>query len=101
MKDRQPKLSDCTRRATPKVGFALLCLALTGLACAANAPGSNVPFRNRDAVFQVPNVSKPGYLTPTVDSTFGTRLVRVSGDPVSPATPVATVWGSDVRHKYS
>jgi hypothetical protein len=79
----------------------VLCLAATALACASAAPGSNLAFRNKSAVVAIPKVSRPGYLQPTVDSVFRTRLVRVSGDPVSPATPVPTVWGSDVRHKYS
>lgn len=101
MQKRHPNIRHRTRRATPSVGFGVLCLALTGLACAAGAPGSNVAFRNRDAVVSIPKASKPEYLKPTVDSVFRTKLVRVSGDPVSPATPVASVWGSDVRHKYS
>lgn len=101
MHKRRPGLSDCTRRATPRVGFALFCLALTGLACAGAAPGSHVASRDKELVVKVPTVSKPGYLKPTVDSVFRTKLVRVSGDPESYAIPVPSPWGADVRQKYS
>ncbi len=90
-----------TRRATVAAGIIGLCLGVLGLACAAAAPGTNEAFRNRTRVVTIPVVPRPAYLNPTADSVFRTRLTRVSGDPGMPATPVATVWGTDVRHKYS
>lgn len=96
-----PLLSHRTRRAMAKALFAGICLAATGLSCAASAPGPEVASRNRDLVVRVPAVSRPRYLAPAVDSVFGTKLVRVSGDPGTPAIPVATLWGTDARQKYS
>ena len=89
-----------TRRATA-AAFTAVCLAVLGLACAAAAPSSSTPFRNRELVVPIPVVARPPYLRPTADSAFRTRLTRVSGDAGSPATPVATVWGTDARQQYS
>src|SRR5437764_1245320 len=39
------------------------------------------------AVFAVPRVGKPGYLTPVVDPTFGTVITRIAGDPGTAVMP--------------
>ncbi len=44
----------------------------------------------------------PGYFSPVLDSTFGTRIIRIAGDAGAPiGGGVAGSWGLDVRHHYS
>lgn len=100
MQIESPDTRSCTGRATA-ARLTCLSLAVLGLSCAASAPGSSSAFRNRDLVVAIPVVARPPYLRPATDSIFGSRLTRVSGDPGSPATPVATRWGTDARQQYS
>lgn len=49
-----------------------------------------------------PALAKPGYLQPITEPTFGTRLVRISGDPGTPiGGGVSGTWPSTARHEYS
>jgi hypothetical protein len=52
-------------------------------------------------VHSVPQVSRPRYLTPFTDPTFGSRVVRIANDPGLPTAPVSGTWGHDARHVYS
>src|SRR5689334_22031518 len=45
--------------------------------------------------------SKPSYLQPFTDDAFGTRIVRITGDPGSALRHVDGTWGKDARHVYS
>ena len=52
-------------------------------------------------VYSVPQVSRPRYLTPFVDPTFGSTEERIANDPGLPTTPLSGTWGTDARHVYS
>jgi hypothetical protein len=55
-------------------------------------------------VFSFPQVSKPSYLKPIKDPTFGTRVTRIAGNAgITISFPDGSTgkWGSDVRHHYS
>jgi hypothetical protein len=54
-----------------------------------------------DAVFNVPKVSKPKYLTPTPDPTFGTEVTRIAGNSKAAIDAVDGRWGRDARQHYS
>ncbi|HJZ06303.1 hypothetical protein A2634_02520 [Candidatus Amesbacteria bacterium RIFCSPHIGHO2_01_FULL_48_32] len=55
-----------------------------------------------NAVFTIPQIAKPAYLSPITDPVFGTKIIRIAGDTGS-ATGVAglTTWPADARHHYS
>jgi hypothetical protein len=98
------------RRLAALVVLALLLLLPVGggnVRRAAAAPEPPRPPRplvtDPDAVFAVPRVARPAYLTPFTDPTFGTTLTRITDDPGSrlvPARGGAGVWGRDARHNY-
>ena len=79
------RLSDCA---------AIIALALFGFAALALAQ-----------VAVEPDVPRPGYLRPTSDPTFGSTVIRVSGDPGSPIVAkdgrTLGTWGNHVRPIYS
>ena len=51
-----------------------------------------------------PVVSKPGYLTPVTEETFGTKRTRITGDPgtniLDAQSNILGVWGTIDRHGY-
>src|SRR5205814_7855351 len=49
----------------------------------------------------VPQAPRPAYLTPVVDSTFGSVVERITNDAGLPTSPVPGTWGTDARHVYS
>jgi len=49
----------------------------------------------------VPSISKPAAYTPYTDSTFGTTVERVTGDPGSAMGSTGFVWGTNVHHQYA
>jgi len=53
------------------------------------------------AVYSVPKVPRPSYLLSTTDPTFGTSLMRITGNTGQMPIPVSGMWGSDARHVYS
>lgn len=58
---------------------------------------------NSATYWPAPPVSKPGYLQPVTDPTFGTKITRIVGDP---GTPISNIPGSSwapqqERHDYS
>jgi len=53
------------------------------------------------AVFPVPDMPLPQYRLPMREPTFGTAVVRVSGDAGQPLQPLGSVWSSIVRHEYA
>jgi len=53
------------------------------------------------AVFAVPQVSKPGYLTTFVDPVFGSTVERVGNGVGSSTSPLSGTWGTIARHVYS
>jgi chitodextrinase len=52
-------------------------------------------------VFSVPQVSKPAYLAPVTDPTFGTKITRITGNSGAAILNIGGKWGSDARHHYS
>jgi hypothetical protein len=84
----------------------VVCLALgvmfaAGEARAQLAPGMTGTLTDAAKVISSPQVAKPSYLAPSIDPTFHTRLMRITGDPGQPVAPVAGIWGTDARHVYS
>ncbi len=53
------------------------------------------------AVFQIPNALQPLYLMPMREPTFGTAIVRVSGDSGLDVGTFGPRWGGLTRHVYS
>lgn len=48
------------------------------------------------------SIPKPGYLQPIWDPVFGTKITRITGDPGTAITNIASgIWGSTARHHYS
>jgi chitodextrinase len=57
-----------------------------------------------NAVFTVPQVSKPLYPSPFKDPVFGTTVMRIAGDtgtPIEFSSGDAGTWGSDARQHYT
>ena len=56
-------------------------------------------------VYSVPSVSRPAYLLPMTDPTFGTAVTRVTGEYgdaiVTSSGDTIGTWGNVVRHHYS
>jgi hypothetical protein len=48
-----------------------------------------------------PTVAEPGYLSPIIDPTFATEVVRVTGDPDDPISSLGIEWDELSRHGYS
>jgi Fibronectin type III domain/Calcineurin-like phosphoesterase len=58
---------------------------------------------NANIVFSVPVNSKPGYLKPFTDPTFGSRITRIAGDPGASLTAAdgsSGTWSRYARHHY-
>jgi hypothetical protein len=59
---------------------------------------------NPAALFTEPSLSKPSYLTPTTDPTFGTSITRIANDPgqsLTTANVGTGAWGTLARHMYA
>jgi hypothetical protein len=56
---------------------------------------------NASAVYSVPATAEPTYLKSMTDPTFGTKLLRIAGNPSTSTSPISGTWGSDTRHHYS
>ncbi len=52
-------------------------------------------------VRETPVVPRPGYLEPFVDPVFGSKVVRITGDPGTPIPETGGVWAEIARHHYS
>jgi chitodextrinase len=52
-------------------------------------------------IFSVPQMANLAYLSPSIDPTFGSTVVRIANDTGKFTSPVNGVWGSDARHHYS
>ena len=49
-----------------------------------------------------PDLSKPGYLTHFIDPVFGTKIIRVGGDPGTAIKNISGAkWGDINRHHYN
>jgi hypothetical protein len=64
-------------------------------------PGFQPTVTDSTAVFPVPAVALPGYLSPLRDPTFGTWIVRIAGDPGKRVGTLNTPWSPIARHVYS
>jgi hypothetical protein len=52
--------------------------------------------------YPMPNTSKPRYLEQTREPTFGTKLIRVTGDPGDAIPGISGArWGDQCRHHYN
>ena len=76
-------------------------LHLSSTSPLSKSPARGTLVTDPSAVFSVPVVSRPLYLTPQEDPTFGTRLTRIAGDPGTPLGTLSGTWGTDSRHVYS
>jgi len=74
---------------------------IASIAQAQPAPGLPGMLTDGSRVIDVARVPKPRYLSPSIDPTFHTRLLRITNDAGEPTTPVNGTWGPDARHKYS
>jgi hypothetical protein len=68
---------------------------------AARRPAGPAVITDKNAVFSIPALSRPEYLVPTAEPTFGTILTRIAGDSGTATSPVSGTWGADARHGYS
>lgn len=78
----------------------LLVAVILSLTPATGSTGTPDPH----AALSIPEVPKPGYLNPIQPEPFGTRIMRIAGDPgtaIAFSTGQKGVWGTDVRHHYS
>ncbi len=99
-------------RSEAVLSLALVLAALGAVAVGSPAadPASPAPARGPAApavltdpitVYTVPQVSKPAYLAPFNDPTFGSQVKRVGNNVGASTSPVSGSWGSDARHVYS
>ena len=93
------------RRLTVRTVITGITLA-TALACAERPHAQGVPgflgtITDSQAVFSVPALPRPAYLTPVTEPTFGTRITRITGDAGSIISPTLGMWGNDARQVYS
>ena len=65
------------------------------------APAAPAMAADHDQDPRGPRMSKPRYLSPMVDPTFGSRVTRIGNDPGQSTAPVSGTWGTDTRHVYS
>jgi len=58
---------------------------------------------NTDLYWPAPSMSKPDYLAPITDPTFGTKIIRITGNPGEAIPNIANeVWADEqLRHGYS
>ncbi len=58
---------------------------------------------NTTTYWPAPALSKPEYLQPVIDPTFGTKITRIVGNPGDPIPNIpGSVWAADQeRHEYS
>jgi len=84
-------------------GLALALVATLGATAAAAqvVPGFTGTITDSSAVFSLPGVPRPGYLAPITDPVFGTKVVRITGDPGTSVGPGLGAWGTDARQVYS
>src|SRR5262249_494152 len=82
---------------------ALLASGLANPAAATNYPGFITLITDSPLPLASPNPTKPLYLAPLVEPTFGSKVTRVAGDPTTNFAPstVSGTWGDDARHHYS
>lgn len=64
-------------------------------------PSSQPFITDPNLIFSVPKMANPAYLSPTIDPTFGSTVVRIANDTGTSTSPVNGKWGSDARHHYS
>jgi len=78
----------------------------TALACAERPHAQGVPgflgtITDSMAVFSLPALPRPAYLTPVLEPTFGTRITRITGEPGTVISPTLGMWGTDARQVYA
>src|SRR5438477_1596568 len=90
------------RSSIPSI--ASCCSALGIIACAHTVAAQTPEFiplvTDSARVYTVPPLGKPDYLAPVQDPTFGTKLVRITGNPgdsIAAGAPIG-VWATDARH---
>ena len=83
-------------------GAALLAACLPGLAGAQAPPGFIQLVTDSARVFVEPALPVPGYLAPSTDSTFGTTVARITGDPGTAlgGGSFSGTWSTEARHHF-
>ncbi len=80
---------------------ALSVFAATSATAATSYPGFLPMVTDSQAVFAIPDVALPLYLSPFRDPTFGTWILRIAGDPGKRVGTLNTPWSPIARHVYS
>src|SRR5690242_9988224 len=75
--------------------------ARAGRAASTAEPGFRPMVTDPNAVFTVPIVPEPNYLTMVLDPTFSTWILRIGGDTGKPLGTLNTSWAAVARHVYS
>src|SRR5437870_13091350 len=101
---RSPRASIGLCRHFSTIRIALGCGVLAALAAARFATAQTqdgfIPMvTDSAAVIAEPATPKPDYLAPVTDPVFGTRLVRIAGDPGAPiaADGLSGAWAAGAR----
>src|SRR5438876_7879452 len=83
-------------------GAALLAVCLPGLASAQAPTGFIQLVTDSASVLVEPALPVPGYLAPSTDSTFGTTVVRITGDPGTSlgGGSFSGTWSTEARHHF-
>jgi hypothetical protein len=101
-----PGTSALAPRARHSHSVPIACVAL--FACAAVGPVRAVQYpgfipmvTDSVAVFPTPPLYPPLHLLAVQEPTFGTAVMRISGDPGTDVGGLGPYWGEVVRHNYS
>lgn len=78
-----------------------LIVAIGAPANAANLPGFGPMVTDSFAVFGIPSLAEPMYLSPMRDPVFGTWVLRIAADGGAPLAPLTGQWSEVSRHVYS
>ena len=79
----------------------LACVVLVAPARAVQYPGFMPLVTDSTAVFNIPDELQPLYLQKAQDPTFGTAIMRITGEPGTDVGFLGPAWSNVVRHVYS
>lgn len=79
----------------------VLLVAAASTTFATTHPGFMPMVTDSFAVFGMPALPEPAYLSPLRDPVFGTWVLRIGGDGGAPLAPLAERWADVARHVYS
>jgi hypothetical protein len=85
----------------PLRDLGMLVLAAVAVLVSLLCASASAQTTDSSQVFPIPKISKPGYLNPITDPTFGTEVTRIAGNAGTPIDAVDGRWGREARHHYS